>query len=385
MTPDQQARMALLLLRNMGPTRMQWLMGDREAPAVVEAMLKGRLPSELGPPPAGLQRSELTGWVTAIRECRRRVDGMVENHRQLGIRTLSPLEPGWPIDRHDPDPPALLFCSGHLGLLEVSPKVAIVGTRRCTALGRTVANRLGRDLAAAGSTVVSGLATGIDGAAHRGALGDTHLAIGVVGTGLDVVYPRANKELWDEVAQRGLLLSEVPLGTKPNRWRFPARNRLIAALADAVVVVESHLRGGALSTVDEAAARDRPVMAVPGSVLSPASDGTNALLVDGAVPVRDAADVLAYLGHSGARSPVDAAEAGRLFVPSETGSSDLPRRILIEVASGAIHLDRLVAATGHPISQVLSAVHELAAAGHVVVDGSTITHRASDQDRPCTG
>jgi DNA protecting protein DprA len=161
---------------------------------------------------------------------------------------------------------------------------------------------LGSELAAAGVTVVSGLARGIDGAAHAGVVrGATDAAgrtvdpappVAVVGTGLDVVYPSSNRELWAEVAARGVVFSESPLGTPPLPGVFPARNRIIAALADVVVVVESHYGGGSLYTAEAAARRSIPVCAVPGSVHSRASEGSNALLVDGCIPVRDATDVL---------------------------------------------------------------------------------------------
>src|SRR5690606_670101 len=151
----------------------------------------------------------------------------------------------------DVEPPAVLFRRGDPAVL-TGLRVAIVGTRRCSSTGAAVATELGRDLAAAGVAVVSGLASGIDAAAHRGALAAGGAPpIGVVGSGLDTVYPRGQERLWRDVAAAGVLLSEAPLGGAPERWRFPARNRVIAALADVVVVVESHRRGGSLHTVDE--------------------------------------------------------------------------------------------------------------------------------------
>ena len=199
--------------------------------------------------------------------------------------------------QHDQEPPAVLFSLGSLEVLD-RPRVAVVGTRRCTSAGRATARELGHDLAAAGVCVVSGLAQGIDGEAHRGALEAERGAppAGVVGTGLDIVYPRRNAGLWSRVAAAGCMISEYPLGTRPTAWRFPARNRIIAALADVVVVVESHAHGGSMHTVDAALERDRPVMVVPGPVRSPASAGTNDLLAAGSAPVRDARDVLAVLG-----------------------------------------------------------------------------------------
>ena len=196
----------------------------------------------------------------------------------------------------DPGAPAVLFALGDPGVLEAKSRVAIVGTRSATHYGRQVASELARDLAAEGIVVVSGLARGIDGAAHAGALragGDESVPpVAVVGTGLDVVYPASNRDLWAQVAEKGAVLSEAALGTQPHPGVFPARNRIIAALSDVVVVVESHRGGGSLYTAEAAARRSIPVCAVPGSVRSRASDGTNALLVDGCTPVRDATDVL---------------------------------------------------------------------------------------------
>ena len=201
----------------------------------------------------------------------------------------------------DTEPPAVLFSRGGHGALE-HRRVAIVGTRRCTRYGREVAAELGRDLAEAGVAVVSGLALGIDGAAHTGALSaGAAPPVAVVGSGLDVVYPRAHSELWRRVGSEGLLVSEAPLGARPEAWRFPVRNRIVAALAEVVVVVESPPSGGSRHTVDAAGERGITVMAVPGSIRSPASELPNALLAEGCHPVRDATDVLVALGLSACR------------------------------------------------------------------------------------
>jgi DNA processing protein len=216
--------------------------------------------------------------------------------RNTGVAVHRLGDPGYPPTlAGDHQAPRVLFSQGDLGLLD-QPTVAIVGTRSATHYGQDVAAELGRELARAGVVVVSGLARGIDGAAHHGALaGGGAPPAGVVASGLDVIYPRRHAWLWDQVATRGVLLSESPLGTAPAPWRFPPRNRIIAALAQVVVVVECHHGGGALHTVEAAAQRSIAVMAVPGSVRSPASAGTNALLADGCQPVRDADDVLAAL------------------------------------------------------------------------------------------
>lgn len=208
----------------------------------------------------------------------------------------------------DPQPPAVLFHRGDWSAL-AARRVGVIGTRNATGPGQQFAGRLGRELAAAGVSVVSGLAKGIDGAAHRGALvADRGMPIGVVANGLDAPYPRQHAALWQAVAERGLLLSEWPPGTEPERFRFPLRNRILAALSELVVVVESRERGGSLTTVREALERGIDVMAVPGSVHSRASAGTNQLLRDGAAPVTDPGDVLLVLGidhHRHADRPFD--------------------------------------------------------------------------------
>jgi DNA processing protein len=270
--------------------------------------------------------------------------------------------PGYPpalVD--DVEPPALVF---HRGALEVigGPRVAIVGTRRCTGLGAGVAFELGRDLAACGVAVVSGLAWGIDGAAHRGALAaDAAPPIGVVGSGLDVVYPAGQRRLWDAVASTGVLLSEAPLGARPERWRFPARNRIIAALANIVVVVESHRRGGSLHTVDEADRRGIDVMVVPGSIRNAAARGANDLLAEGRAPVRDAGDVLMALGLAAAtrRPPVE-----RRPPPTE-----LDRPVLEAVGWQPSSLDQIAIRTGRSVPDLAGALDRLCAANWVSRQG----------------
>jgi DNA processing protein len=194
--------------------------------------------------------------------------------------------------------PELLFVRGRLDQA-VAPCVGIVGTRRATHYGLEVATELGRELAARGIVVVSGLARGIDAAAHRGALADPDRGIGplaVVGGGVNVVYPRENRRLWDEVVVAGGLISEAPPGARPESWRFPLRNRIIAALSQVLVVVESSRQGGAMHTVLAADAYGVPVLAVPGSIRSPQSEGTNVIIQEGgAGVVLDVYDVLARL------------------------------------------------------------------------------------------
>ena len=200
---------------------------------------------------------------------------------------------------NDPKPPECIYGLGDPGLLDDGlARVAMVGARRCTSYGRDVARRFGRELSEAGVSVVSGLAYGIDGASHEGALQAEEGAppIGVVACGLDVVYPKQHRRLWWEIAKRGCLISEARLGIAAERWRFPERNRIIAALADIVLVVEAHPESGTRHTVDAAIARGVPVMAVPGPVGSRASQGANQLLREGCAPACELDDVLTALG-----------------------------------------------------------------------------------------
>ena len=176
-----------------------------------------------------------------------------------------------------------------------------MGTRAPTRYGIGVAAQFGADLAAAGVSVVSGLALGIDGAADEGACGAGAPPIAVVAGGLDHVYPPRHERLWERVASAGVIVSESPAGVPTEKWRFPVRNRLLAALSDVVVVVESRHHGGSRHTVDAAVDRGVPVGAVPGSIRSATSEGTNALLADGAFPVCSSGDILMALALDGPR------------------------------------------------------------------------------------
>lgn len=300
--PVEAWAVALAGLSGMGPARLAAILGrwgPREAWRRVE---EGRIHEDATVAVAARRLDAVLAAQWRQQAARVDVAGLWAAHVDAGVAVVARGDAGFPGPlRDDHEPPPVLFALGSLRVLDRA-RVAVVGTRRCTPGGRATAHELGHDLAAAGVCVVSGLASGIDGEAHRGALQATGGAApaAVVGTGLDIVYPRRNADLWTRVATVGCVMSEYPLATSPAAWRFPARNRIIAALADVVVVVESHARGGSMHTVDAALERDRPVMVVPGSVRSPASSGTNDLLAAGSAPVRDARDVLALLGLDGA-------------------------------------------------------------------------------------
>jgi DNA processing protein len=195
------------------------------------------------------------------------------------------------------DPPAGLFVRGPAVCEILSrPAVAVVGARACSGYGASVARSLGRELASTGLVVVSGLARGIDAEAHRGALKANGATVAVLGCGIDRDYPAAHAELARRVADAGLIISEYAPGVEPAPWRFPARNRIVAGLCAATVVVEARERSGALITADLALEEGREVFAVPGEITSSLSAGTNALLKLGAAPLTNAADVLASFG-----------------------------------------------------------------------------------------
>lgn len=259
--------------------------------------------------------------------------------------------------RNASDSPWALIGRGNPELLdglETYEAVTIVGARRATSYGREIARELGRELAAAGMTVVSGLAFGIDGCAHRGAL-DVGRTIAVLGCGPDVAYPASHRSLWRRICEVGLVISELPPGATPWRWTFPARNRIMAALSGMTVVVEAAARSGSLITMDLAADLGRDLGAVPGPVTSRASAGPNALLAGGACVIRDAQDVLdAMLG------------PGRKQIEHRAPKLDAAlEAALAAVESGHSTCDAVAAATSLPGPATASALARLELLGYL--------------------
>jgi DNA processing protein len=269
-----------------------------------------------------------------------------------------------PLLRAIHDPPSRLFLRGN-GSPELlaRPTVAIVGARVCSPYGAQVARMLGRELAAAGVVVVSGLARGIDGEAHRGALDARGHTVAVLGCGIDRDYPAAHVALAAAIAERSLLVSEYEPGVEPAPWRFPARNRIIAGLAAATVVVEARQRSGALITADFALEEGREVFAVPGEITSALSAGTNDLLRLGATPLASAADVLELFE----------------LAPAPQPSRDLSAQaecVLERLRAGSASADELARATGLGVAAVTGALVELELAG-AAVEGEG-RYRAAD-------
>jgi DNA processing protein len=274
-----------------------------------------------------------------------------------------------PALRERDDAPPVVWFIGRLELLDDSA-VAVVGSRRASAYGLQMAEALGRQLAAAGVTVISGMALGIDAAAHRGALaGARPRTVAVLGGGADVVYPRVNRRLYDRIRETGLVLSEQPPGRRPYRWTFPARNRIMAALAEMTVVVEAARPSGSLITSDFAADFGRSVGAVPGHATDPGAAGTNALLADGAVVVRDAGDVLDHLFGAGFR---DRHDGGELALTEDE------QRVLDAVARG-VGPGAIGEVCGLASSGVRAALGTLELAGLIVRTGIGSYERSANR------
>jgi len=268
------------------------------------------------------------------------------------------------IDRHDArypaeledlreNAPSHLWMRGSLEVLAVKPRVAIVGTRRATAYGQRVTRELTSALVRGGACIVSGLATGIDGAAHRTALESGGTTIAVLGTGLDQVFPLAHRDLQRAVAERGLLITECEPEHHGQHWTFPRRNRIIAALASLTIVVEGPQGSGGLITADQALGLNRGVAAVPGNIDQPRSAGCNTLIRDGAQILTSIEDALSLAG---------------LTLPPRTPRGDPDGhegKIWQALADGALDLDSLCHRSGLPAALCLAAITKLEIAGSI--------------------
>jgi DNA processing protein len=284
---------AMSHLPNVGPVRLRALLGAGDPATTWADVVRGVAHRHASVAAAlGTRAPE---QATAWRQAAKDIDPATlwQACGDAGVGVLVAGQSGYPDALAvAPEPPVILFSRGDPDGL-VGARVGIVGTRRSTRYGLDLAWELGHDLAAVGVSVVSGLALGIDGAAHAGCLAaEGAPPIAVVGCGLDRPYPRRHGALWHQVATAGVVLGEYPLGSPPEAWHFPARNRIIAALSDVLVVVESDVTGGSLITAEQAALHGVPVFAVPGPVRSAASAGTNQLIADGVQVCTGVDDVL---------------------------------------------------------------------------------------------
>lgn len=254
------------------------------------------------------------------------------------------------------DPPALLYCVGRVELLD-RPSLAIVGSRNATVQGVRDAHSFARSLSDAGFTIVSGLALGVDAAAHRGGMAGRSSTVAVLGTGVDMSYPPGNASLAEEIAANGLLLSEFPLGTPPARQNFPRRNRVLSGLALGTLVVEAALSSGSLITARSALEQGREVFAIPGSIHSPLSKGSHSLIKAGAKLVESAQDVLSELAPGAALERVPAS--------AEPPRHTSPDGFLEQMGMQPIDIDSLCARCGLSVQQVTARLLQLELDGRV--------------------
>jgi DNA processing protein len=369
---DEDERFAAgLASLGAGPRVLRRFLEELPPPDAWEALARGRHPADV----QGTYRDKARAEVleTVVGACERG-----------GVSVLVRGSPGYPVDlADDPEAPAVLFAVGHLGVCDGAPRVTVVGTRSATPYGLGIASEFGQGLAEAGVVVVSGLARGIDTAAHSGAVAARGAAmLGVLGTAPDAPVARSQGYILQGVASNGMVISEIPPGSPGvPAWRFVVRNRVMAALAHVVVVVECHARGGALHTVKAAVQRGVPVTAVPGSVRSAASAGTNALLADGASVVRDLDDVIAALelavaGRPSIRGPRrvqgrPAQEgAGGSLRGGRGGAPNAPAaKVLRALDQDPAPLDTVVRRSGLSLGEVALALEQLAESGLVASEG----------------
>lgn len=305
---------------------------------------------------------------------------------QAGIRIVTFLDESYP--RHllnIYDRPALLYVAGHLQSDDIS--IAIVGSRHASTYGKYTTDRISRELALRGATIVSGMARGIDSSAHRGALAAKGRTVAVLGSGLDVIYPPENKKLFDAIVQQGAVVSEYPPGTQPLPFHFPARNRIISGMSYGVLVVEAGEKSGSLITAKLAMEQGREVFAIPGPIDSASSRGANSLIKQGAKLIDSVDDILDEILpqlERTAREPVSqgskADQTGseqslpekhgihKRDAPEKDGEALLPvdRKILEAIAGGKTHADDIIKVTGIPPAEALGALMRLELKGRVL-------------------
>jgi DNA processing protein len=347
---EREAYLTLALVPGIGVARLSALLHRFETPsgALAAPFELLRTVPEIFPATA-----------TAINNAdRRAARAALEALEAIDGRLLLPGDPCFPAALGViPEPPAHLFALGSLELL-TRPAVAIVGSRDHSGYGGEVCRRLARAAVEAGLVVVSGMARGLDALAHAGALDADGATIGVLGNGLGVIYPAANRDLYERVAKSGLLLTEFPPGERPRLGSFPRRNRMISGLARVVVVVEAAESSGALQTVACALEQGREVLAVPGQITSPVSAGTNRLIRDGAAPLLELDDLLAHFPEL-----PRAAEAVPLALAAASGP--LEARLVRALWSGPRRAEELVELAAAPVEVALDALSTLELGGRV--------------------
>lgn len=267
---------------------------------------------------------------------------------------------------HLPDPPIALFLKGCAELLN-EPQVSIVGSRSPTPVGKKVAESLARDLALAGITITSGMALGIDGIAHTGALNAQGSSIAVLGNGLDIIYPARNRPLFERLVKHGLLVSEYPLGSKPDRYTFPQRNRIVSGLAHGVIIVEAAERSGTLITARLGLEQNKEVMVVPGSALSAQYRGSHRLINQGASLVSEAEDVLLCLSQELSAYRLKKVPSHLVDDESEVLNKGAQNPLLAFISSESTSVDDIISSSQLTSAEVSSMLLELELIGAVAI------------------
>jgi DNA processing protein len=293
--------------------------------------------------------------------CSGEFSGEMRYIRKHGVRTVNIFEDAYPFFlKNIYDPPPVLFYKGDIK--EACQRtVAVVGSRRCTYYGIKQAGNIAAYLATAGVTVVSGMARGIDSAAHTGCLRAGGPTIAVLGSGLGNIYPPEGRPLYEKIISSGAVVTEFPSGTKPNRYNFPRRNRIISGLSRCVVVVEASARSGAMITASLALEQGRDVMAVPGRIDQSSSKGPNLLIKEGAVPVLVPGDILQNAGIEEQRKTRDPRES--ISPLSKELSTEQEKVFKMISASDGLHIDNIIADTGFSIGRTNEILLRLQCAG----------------------
>ena len=367
MTEEQLAYLALTQVPGMGPARLAALLTAYPSPIGAHSA-----PFELLCTVPGFSRAMATALKeTPLATGQKTLDAA----EQLGVTILLPDEPEYPmLLRHIPDPPPVLFALGSRTLLS-RPAAAVVGSRDHSSYGASVCRQVAGEAARTGVVIVSGMARGLDAVAHTAALDAGGTTIGVLGNGHGVIYPAANRQLYERVSAEGLLLSEFAPGERPHAGSFPRRNRLISGLSRVTVVIEAAVGSGALITAGSALDQGREVMAVPGNITSPVSEGTNRLIRDGATPLLEASDLLQHfldLGTPSAKG--NAVPPNQPALPETLSAAE---RELAELIGGQpLHPDQLATRCGRPIGDVLGILCGLEIAGVVEQGPGRVFRRA---------
>ncbi|HET58723.1 MAG TPA: DNA-protecting protein DprA [Deltaproteobacteria bacterium] len=367
---DLKYLLALTLIDDIGPVTVNGL---------VDAF--GSASEAMSASPSGLAAvrgvsAAIAGRITTFRDWVR-VDDELERAAKLGITLVTAGEDSYPpLLRHIYDYPPLLYVRGELKPDDIC--VALVGSRRATAQGRYTCERISRELVLRGITVVSGMARGIDSSAHRGALAARGRTLAVMGSGLDVIYPPENRDLYEKIAEQGAVVSEYPFGSEPLAHHFPRRNRIISGMSYGVVVIEATEKSGSLITANLALEQGRCVFALPGGIETQTSRGTNTLIRNGATLVQDVEDILCEIEPqvdverpSEAPSGPDYDTTESTAANGKTGKSadeepgDVERELLRLIGDRPVHLDDLIARCDVDINRILGMLLSLELKGMV--------------------